>query len=55
MTIGVDDVDRQVAVLKQRDLDVEAVQDTPGGFRIAAISDPAGNIVTLAQDLGLNV
>ncbi|MFF9455869.1 hypothetical protein [Streptomyces flaveolus] len=28
---------------------------TPGGFRIAALTDPAGNVITLAQDVDPNL
>lgn len=55
LTVGVDDVDALITVLAERNLDVGAAQDTPGGFRITAITDPAGNIITLAQELGLNL
>ncbi|GJF24939.1 VOC family protein [Streptomyces sp. HO565] len=51
LTVGVDDVDGYVAVLAQRGLDAGAVEDTPGGFRIAALTDPAGNVITLVQDV----
>lgn len=51
VTVGVEDVDRHVAVLAERGLDVGAVEDTPGGVRIPALTDPAGNVITLAQDV----
>ncbi|MGN9789803.1 VOC family protein [Streptomyces sp. OZ13] len=55
LTVGVDDIDGQAAVAAERGLAMGPVQDTPGGFRIAAITDPAGNVITFAQDLGRNV
>ena len=51
LTVGGEDVDRHVAVLAERGLDVGAVEDTPGGVRIPALTDPAANVITLAQDV----
>lgn len=50
LTVGVDDIDAQVAALAERGIDAGTLQDTPGGFRIATVTDPACNVLTLAQD-----
>ncbi|MFC9910829.1 VOC family protein [Streptomyces sp. NPDC059862] len=55
LTVGVDDADGQAAAVAERGVDMGPVQDTPGGFRVAAISDPAGNVITFAQDVGTTV
>ncbi|MFG3656781.1 VOC family protein [Streptomyces sp. NPDC047706] len=53
LTLGVDDVAGEVRLAAERGLDLGTVQDTPGGgFRIAAVNDPAGNVVTFAQGIG---
>ncbi|MBX9397456.1 VOC family protein [Streptomyces sp. TRM72054] len=52
LTLAVDDVDAEVRLAADRGLDLGTVQDTPGGFRVAAVTDPAGNVVTFAQDIG---
>ncbi|MFD7406264.1 VOC family protein [Streptomyces sp. NPDC059866] len=54
LTVGVDDTDAQAAAVAERGLDMGPVRDTPGGFRVAAIADPAGNVVTFAQDVGID-
>jgi glyoxylase I family protein len=52
VTLTVDDVNGLVAHLAGRDLELAAA-DTPSGmFRIASITDPEGNVITFAQDLG---
>ncbi|MGP4088095.1 VOC family protein [Streptomyces sp. KR55] len=55
LTVGVDDTDAQAAAVAERGLDMGPVRDTHGGFRVAAISDPAGNVITFAQDVGIDV
>ncbi|MBV7696104.1 VOC family protein [Streptomyces sp. TRM70350] len=52
VTLAVDDVAAEVRLAADRGLDLGVVQDTPGGFRVAAVTDPAGNVITFAQDIG---
>lgn len=52
VTLAVDDMDEQVAVLAARGLTLAAVDAASGMFRIATIADPEGNAITFAQDLG---
>jgi predicted enzyme related to lactoylglutathione lyase len=52
VTISVDDVDAHLADLAGRGISAEAFDTPSGQFRLATIQDPAGNIITLAQDLG---
>lgn len=51
LTLGVDDMDGQIAVLAERGLTLGAIQTTPGIMRIAVITDPAGNAITFGQQL----
>ncbi|GGS85637.1 VOC family protein [Streptomyces chromofuscus] len=52
LTLAVDDVAAEVRLAAERGLDLGTVQDTPGGFRTAAVTDPAGNVITLAEEIG---
>jgi predicted enzyme related to lactoylglutathione lyase len=52
VTISVDDVDAYLADLAGQDIRAEAFDTPSGQFRLATIQDPAGNTITLAQDLG---
>lgn len=50
VTLGVDDVDAEVAAIADRGLEVPAAQTVPSGqFRIAMIKDPDGNTIVLAE------
>lgn len=52
VTLGVDDVDAELAAAGSRGLDVPQAETVPSGqFRIALLHDPDGNTVVLAQDL----
>jgi glyoxylase I family protein len=51
VVIGVADVDAFVASLEERGLRAEAETEPTGQFRLAAITDPARNTITFAQDL----
>ncbi|MGW0736205.1 VOC family protein [Streptomyces sp. NPDC002851] len=54
LTLSVTDVDKYVAVALSNGLDpedIDDVEDTDGGYRIATLRDPSGNTVTLAQPL----
>ena len=51
VVIGVADVDAFVASLDERGLHMKAETEPTGHFRLAAITDPAGNTITFAQDL----
>jgi catechol 2,3-dioxygenase-like lactoylglutathione lyase family enzyme len=51
VTLSVDDVDELVAALEGRDLELAAANTPSGMFRIASITDPDGNVITLAEDL----
>jgi catechol 2,3-dioxygenase-like lactoylglutathione lyase family enzyme len=54
VTLGVDDVDAQVAVLRERGLDIENTHDgdVPEGatIRIAQLRDPDGNLLTFGEE-----
>lgn len=52
LTITVDDVDAHIADLADRGISAEALDTPSGQFRLATIADPAGNAITLAQDIG---
>ena len=53
VTLGVDDVDAELAAIAQRGLAVPEAQTVPSGrFRIAVLQDPDGNSVVLAQATG---
>ncbi|MFD7434759.1 VOC family protein [Streptomyces sp. NPDC059861] len=53
LTLAVEDVADEVRLAAERGLDLGTVQETPGGrYRIAAVNDPAGNVVTIAQEIG---
>jgi glyoxylase I family protein len=52
VTISVDDVDTYITNLAENDISAEAFDTPSGQFRLATIRDPAGNMITLAQDLG---
>jgi glyoxylase I family protein len=50
LTLGVDDLDDQLAALAARDLTAKEIDaDTP--MRLAQIDDPDGNTITLGQNL----
>jgi predicted enzyme related to lactoylglutathione lyase len=49
--IGVDDVDAYVAELGGRGIGAETFDVPSGQFRLATIQDPAGNTITLGQQL----
>lgn len=51
VTLGVEDVDAELADIAARGLDVPQAQTVPSGqFRIATLHDPDGNTVVLAQE-----
>ena len=49
--IGVDDVDAFVTELAGRGISAAAFDVPSGQFRLATIQDPAGNTITIAQEL----
>lgn len=51
LTLMVDNLDHQVAELKERGLVVGAIETQPGRFRRAVVVDPEGNTITFAQAL----
>lgn len=52
VTLGVDDVDAELAAARSRGLDVPRAETVPSGqFRMALLHDRDGNTVVLAQDL----
>lgn len=52
VTLGVDDVDAELAAIAGRGLEVPEAQTVPSGqFRIALLKDPDGNTVVLGQTL----
>ncbi|GMA31025.1 VOC family protein [Litorihabitans aurantiacus] len=52
VTLGVEDVDAELAEIAGRGLEVPDAATVPSGqFRIAMLQDPDGNGVVLAQDL----
>jgi predicted enzyme related to lactoylglutathione lyase len=51
VVIGVADVDALVASLDERGLRTEAQTEPTGQFRLAALTDPAGNSITFAHDV----
>ncbi|MBE3000158.1 VOC family protein [Nocardiopsis sp. HNM0947] len=52
VTLGVDDVDAELAGIEGRGLDVPQAETVPSGqFRLAILQDPDGNTVVLGQDL----
>lgn len=52
VTLGVDDVDAELAAIAGRGLGVPQADTTPSGqFRIAMLADPDGNRIVVAQDL----
>lgn len=52
VTVGVDDVDAELAAIAKRGLEVPEAQTVPSGqFRIALFNDPDGNTVVLGQIL----
>ncbi len=52
ITMAVDDMDAHVADLADRGISAEVFDAPSGRFRLATIQDPAGNTITLVQDLG---
>jgi hypothetical protein len=48
---AVDNLDRQVAELKERGLAVGAIETQPGLFRKAEVTDPEGNKISFGQAL----
>lgn len=56
VTLGVEDVDAELAEIAGRGLAVPDAQTVPSGqFRIAMLNDPDGNTVVLAQTLESSV
>ncbi|WP_313566821.1 VOC family protein [Mobilicoccus sp.] len=52
VTLGVDDIEGELAAIRGRGLEVPDAQTVPSGqFRIAMLNDPDGNTVVLAQTL----
>lgn len=49
--LGVEDVDAYVAEVSGRGISAEPFEVESGQFRLAVIQDPAGNTITLAQNL----
>ncbi|MTD14885.1 hypothetical protein GIS00_13140 [Nakamurella sp. YIM 132087] len=53
VTLGSDDVDGDVTGARDRGIEIPDPVTVPSGqFRIAQLTDPDGNTVVLAQDLG---
>ncbi|MFY0408669.1 VOC family protein [Solicola sp. PLA-1-18] len=53
VTLGVDDVDAEVAAIRERGIDAPQAETVPSGqFRVALLRDPDGNTVVLGQTLG---
>jgi catechol 2,3-dioxygenase-like lactoylglutathione lyase family enzyme len=51
LTLMVDNLDRQIAELRERGLAVGAIETQPGRFRRVVVLDPEGNTITFAQAL----
>lgn len=51
VTLAISDIDGFVVELRERGIDTEASDVASGRFRIATITDPDGNTLTLAEDL----
>ncbi|RYG32816.1 VOC family protein [bacterium] len=54
LTVVVDDLDAQVAKLREIGLDPRGLDTDPIMARIAMVDDPEGNQITFAQPLGEN-
>ena len=52
LTLMVDNLDRQVAELKERGIAVGAIETQPGRYRKVEIIDPEGNTISFGQALG---
>lgn len=52
ITVLVEDLDARVAVLAERGLETEPIDEVPGVVRKAAITDPEGNRITFGESLG---
>ena len=52
VVLGVDDVDARAAELSARGITAEVFTTPDGNFRLASISDPAGNTVMLGRATG---
>ena len=52
--VGVDDVDEFLAEAGVRGIAGESFDVPSGRFRLATLTDPAGNTVTIAQDHSLS-
>ena len=51
VVLGVDDVDARAGELGERGIHVDVFTTPDGQFRLAAVSDPAGNTVMLGQSV----
>ena len=51
LTLHVDDLAQHVGFLAMRGIAPDAIETVPGVVRTAAISDPAGNAITISESL----
>jgi predicted enzyme related to lactoylglutathione lyase len=51
LTLLVDDLDAHLAAVGERGIAVGAVETVPGAVRLAVITDPDGNRITVGQPL----
>lgn len=51
MTLVVDDLERHVGFIAMRGIVPESIETLPGAGRRATLLDPAGNTITLAEEL----
>ncbi|MGH2962236.1 MAG: VOC family protein [Microbacterium sp.] len=51
LTLAVNDLERQLAVLAERHITPGPISTAPGIVRTTLISDPDGNTITIAEDL----
>lgn len=51
VVIGLDDIDASIADLSGRGIGAESFTVPSGNFRLSTLQDPAGNTITLSQDL----
>ncbi len=51
VTLRVDDLERHVGLIAMRGIAPDSIETVPGGGRKATIADPAGNSITLAENL----
>src|SRR5579859_6959069 len=51
LALFVNDLESQVAELRQRGIETSAIETVPGLYRKAVITDPEGNMISFGQDL----